>query len=142
MDTPTLIKLAVLILLLFITLYYIVYKMVLCLWEHYKIARQGKAAEAVVLQHTTSQDSDGATFYHPVLQYTTTEGKAVTVVYNEGYGSEEDRPVGQRCTIYYLPGEPGKVVFARSLSLHLWMGLLLGLAAAGLIVVELAGMLQ
>lgn len=136
LDISILLKLATLGLLLVVACYFIVYKMALCLLERERIRKRGKATRAVVLQHNTLSDAEGATFYHPVLEFTTVDGRTVQVEYDEGFSSEDDRPVGQQYEIYYLPGEPQKVVFAQSFPVAQWIGIVLGLTAVAVVVWE------
>ncbi|HEY1113489.1 MAG TPA: DUF3592 domain-containing protein [Chitinophagaceae bacterium] len=136
LDIATLLKLAMLSLLLVISCYFIIYKMALCLVERERIKKRGKAARAVVLQHNTLSDAEGVTFYHPVLEFTTGDGRTVQVEYDEGFSSEHDRPVGKQYEIYYLPGEPQKVVFAQSYPIAQWIGIVFGLTAVVLLVWE------
>lgn len=136
LDISTLLKLATLGLLLAVACYFIIYKMALCLVERERIKKKGKAARAVVLQHNALNDAEGTTFYHPVLEFTTVDGRTVQVEYDEGFSSEEERPIGQQYEIYYLPGEPPRVIFARSFPIAQWIGIALGLTAVAVLLWE------
>lgn len=84
--------------------YYFVYKVMLKLLERRRIRTKGNSAEATVIDSKSSRDSDGVVRYYPVLQYSTSDGRQVTVQSKkERYQKYE---IGKKLTVYYLPEEP------------------------------------
>ena len=86
--------------------YFFVYKIIMKLIERRKIKMNGEVVQATVVDYKVSKDSEGAQRYYPVLQYTTKDGRLITVQSRKE--RSQKYKVGKQLTVYYLPSQPSK----------------------------------
>ena len=115
--------------------YFFVYKIIMKLIERRKIKMNGEVVQATVVDYKVSKDSEGAQRYYPVLQYTTKEGRLVTVQSRKE--RSQKYKVGKQLTVYYLPSQPSKFYISGLIPYVKLAGFLLGLFGSLLLLLEI-----
>jgi len=115
--------------------YFFVYKIIMKLIERRKIKMNGEVVQATVVDYKVSKDSEGAQRYYPVLQYTTKDGRLVTVQSRKE--RSQKYKVGKQLTVYYLPSQPSKFYISGLIPYVKLAGFLLGLFGSLLLLLEI-----
>jgi len=115
--------------------YFFVYKIIMKLIERRKIKMNGEVVQATVVDYKVSKDSEGAQRYYPVLQYTTKDGRLITVQSRKE--RSQKYKVGKQLTVYYLPSQPSKFYISGLIPYVKLAGFLLGLFGSLLLLLEI-----
>ncbi|MFD8141907.1 DUF3592 domain-containing protein [Streptomyces sp. NPDC059708] len=73
-----------------------------------ELRRTGVTAVGRVVRYRTRSDHDGATYHHPVVAWTTRDGRACEHSSGLGRGSATRIAVGNPVTVRYDPRDPGR----------------------------------
>ena len=95
----------------------------------------GEVVQATVVDYKVSKDSEGAQRYYPVLQYTTKDGRLITVQSRKE--RSQKYKVGKQLTVYYLPSQPSKFYISGLIAYVKLAGFLLGLFGSLLLLLEI-----
>jgi len=128
-------KIIIYIGLLCMLVYFFVYKIIMKLIERRKIKMNGEVVQATVVDYKVSKDSEGAQRYYPVLQYTTKDGRLITVQSRKE--RSQKYKVGKQLTVYYLPSQPSKFYISGLIPYVKLAGFLLGLFGSLLLLLEI-----
>ena len=128
-------KIIIYIGLLCMLVYFFVYKIIMKLIERRKIKMNGEVVQATVVDYKVSKDSEGAQRYYPVLQYTTKDGRLVTVQSRKE--RSQKYKVRKQLTVYYLPSQPSKFYISGLIPYVKLAGFLLGLFGSLLLLLEI-----
>ena len=120
--------------------YFFVYKIIMKLIERRKIKMNGEVVQATVVDYKVSKDSEGAQRYYPVLQYTTKDGRLVTVQSRKE--RSQKYKVGKQLTVYYLPSQPSKFYISGLIPYVKLAGFLLGLFGSLLLLLEMINIIK
>ena len=115
--------------------YFFVYKIIMKLIERRKIKMNGEVVQATVVDYKVSKDSEGAQRYYPILQYTTKDGRLITVQSRKE--RSQKYKVGKQLTVYYLPSQPSKFYISGLIPYVKLAGFLLGLFGSLLLLLEI-----
>ena len=128
-------KIIIYIGLLCMLVYFFVYKIIMKLIERRKIKMNGEVVQATVVDYKVSKDSEGAQRYYPILQYTTKDGRLITVQSRKE--RSQKYKVGKQLTVYYLPSQPSKFYISGLIPYVKLAGFLLGLFGSLLLLLEI-----